>query len=313
MLALVTGGAGFIGSTLVDALVARGDEAVVVDDLSTGTRENLEGAIGRGARLVEADVRDAEGMAALVDEVRPDAIFHLAAQMDVRLSVRSPLDDLLTNAGGTVNLLEAARQADVARFVNASTGGAMYGQVESRPTPEDHPVAPDAPYGVSKRAAEEYCALFGRLHGLSTVSLRLGNVYGPRQHPLSEAGVVAIFCGCALRGEAPTIFGDGLQTRDFVHVDDVVAAILAAARSDLTGPVNIATGIETSVLDLVAAIAPHVEAGFEPVHQPERPGEIRNNALDSSRAREELGWEPQVTVEDGLPATLAWMREQAGA
>jgi UDP-glucose 4-epimerase len=309
MLALVTGGAGFIGSNLVDALVDRADDVVVVDDLSTGRRSNLEAALAQGTRLVEADIRDAEAMLALVGEVRPDVIFHLAAQMDVRLSVRSPQTDLMTNAGGTVNLLEAARAAGIGRFVNISTGGAMYGQVDTRPTPEDHPITPDAPYGVSKRAAEEYCGLFGRLHGLSTVSLRLGNVYGPRQHPLGEAGVIAIFCGCAVRGDAPTIYGDGRQTRDFVYVDDIVAAVLAGGSSEITGPVNVGSGVETSLLEVVAAIAPHAEPGFDPRHEPERPGEIRNSSLESSRAREQLGWTATVGLEDGIGVTLAWARE----
>jgi UDP-glucose 4-epimerase len=193
--------------------------------------------------------------------------------------------------------------------VNVSTGGAMYGQVDTRPTPEDNPIAPDAPYGVSKRAAEEYCGLFGRLHGLSTVSLRLGNVYGPRQHPLSEAGVIAIFCGCAVRGDAPTIYGDGLQTRDFVYVTDIVAALLAAGSSEINGAVNVGSGIESSLLDVVAAIAPHAQAGFDPQHEPERKGEIRNSALDASRAREELGWTATILLDDGIGRTLAWSRE----
>ena len=193
-------------------------------------------------------------------------IFHLAAQMNVRLSVAEPLRDLQTNAGGTVNMLEAARGAGTRRFLNISTGGAMYGQTDVRPTPEDQPGAADAPYGVSKHAAEEYAGVYSRLYGLPTVSLRLGNVFGPRQHPLSEAGVVAIFCGHAVRGGQPTIFGDGLQTRDFIFVGDVVEALLLAAGSDVGGALNVGTGVETSMLELVSAIAPHAAGAFEPIH-----------------------------------------------
>jgi UDP-glucose 4-epimerase len=305
---LVTGGAGFIGSNLVDALVARGDSVVVIDDLSTGRRENLAAALDAGARLVEADIRDGDAMRAIAEDERPAVIFHLAAQMNVRLSVAEPVRDLQTNAGGTVNMLEAARAAGVGRFVNVSTGGAMYGQTDVRPTPESQPGAADAPYGVSKHAAEEYAAVYAGLYGLSTVSLRLGNVFGPRQHPLGEAGVVAIFCGVALAGGRPTIYGDGRQTRDFVYVGDVVEALLLAAGSEVGGAVNVGSGAETSMLELADAIGPHAAGDFAPVHEPERLGEILNSCLDSSRAREELGWSASTSVVDGIALTLDWMR-----
>ena len=308
MRTLVTGGAGFIGSNLVDALVARGDDVVAIDDLSTGVRENLASAIEGGARLIEADIRDGEAMTAIVGEERPDVIFHLAAQMNVRLSVAEPLRDLQTNAGGTVNMLEAAREAGTGRFLNISTGGAMYGQTDVRPTPEDQPGAADAPYGVSKHAAEDYSAVYRGLYGLSTVSLRLGNVFGPRQHPLGEAGVVAIFCGLAIRGERPTVYGDGLQTRDFIYVADVVEALQLAAASGVSGAMNVGTGIETSLLDLIAAIGPQAAGDFEPIHEAERLGEIRNSCLDSSRARAELGWSSSTSVSEGIALTLDWMR-----
>ncbi len=305
MRALVTGGAGFIGSNLVDALVGRGDEVTVIDDLSTGRRENLGGALAGGARLVEADVRDADAIRDLAEDARPEAVFHLAAQIDVRKSVADPALDARVNVEGTIAMLEAARSAGARRFVNTSTGGAIYGEGRIVPAPEDHPVAPEAPYGQSKFAAEGYCDLFNRLHGVSTVSLRYGNVYGPRQDPLGEAGVVAIFCGRLRAGERPIVFGDGLQVRDYVHVDDVVAANLAAAGSDATVAFNIGTGRETSVLDLVEVLAPHATAPFDPEHQPERPGEVRRIALDATRAREELGWEPRVGLADGIERTLA--------
>src|SRR5215210_3263126 len=211
MKALVTGGAGFIGSNVVDALVAQGDTVDVVDDLSTGRRDNLAGALARGAVLHEADVRDGERVAALVAEAAPDVIFHMAAQIDVRHSVADPAFDSSVNVGGTINLLEAARRAGVPRLVNTSTGGAIYGDAETIPTPEEVTPAPMSPYGQSKHAAEGYCALYARLHGLSAVTLRYSNVYGPRQDPLGEGGVVAIFCGRALRGEPATVFGDGRQ------------------------------------------------------------------------------------------------------
>ena len=202
-------------------------------------------------------------------------------------------------------MLEAATSAGARRFVNTSTGGAIYGEGRVVPAPEDHPVAPEAPYGQSKFAAEGYCELFNRLHGLSTVSLRYGNVYGPRQDPLGEAGVVAIFCGRLRAGQRPIVFGDGLQVRDYVHVADVVSANLAAAESDATGPFNIGTGRETTVLDLVEVLAPHATASFEPEHQPERPGEVRRIALDATRARDQLGWEPRVGLAEGIEQTLA--------
>jgi UDP-glucose 4-epimerase len=205
-------------------------------------------------------------------------------------------------------MLDAAREAGVPRFVNTSTGGAVYGEGQIIPAPEDHPVAPEAPYGQSKFAAEGYCALYSRLHDLSTVSLRYGNVYGPRQDPLGEAGVIAIFCGRLVAGERPIVFGDGLQTRDYVHVDDVVAANLAAVESNAGGAFNVGTGVETNVLRLVEALAPHAEGSFEPEHRPERPGEVKRIALDCARAREELGWEARVGLDEGLEQTLESVR-----
>src|SRR2546423_7918277 len=305
MRALVTGGAGFIGSNLVDGLVARGDEVTIVDDLSTGKRENLDGALAAGAELVESDVRDAAAMRDVLDRARPEAVLHLAAQIYVRKSVADPAADARINVEGTINVLAAALAAGVGRFVNTSTGGAIYGEGQILPAPEGHPVAPEAPYGQSKFCAEGYCELFRRLHGLSTVSLRYGNVYGPRQDPLGEAGVVAIFCGRLRAGERPIVFGDGLQTRDYVHVDDVVAANLAAIESGGSGAFNIGTGVETTVLELVDALAPHAQASFEPEHQPERPGEVRRIALDATRARDQLGWEPRVGLAEGIEQTLA--------
>jgi UDP-glucose 4-epimerase len=308
MRTLVTGGAGFIGSNLVDALVERGDEVAVLDDVSTGRRENLELAIANGAELVDGDVRDAEAVDALCERLRPDAIFHLAAQIDVRKSVADPAFDARVNVEGTINVLRAAQAYGVPRVVNTSSGGAIYGEGRTIPAPEDHPVAPEAPYGLSKFCAESYCEMFGRLHGLSTISLRYGNVYGPRQDPLGEAGVIAIFCGKLLDGARPTIFGDGLQTRDYVYVSDVVEANLRAVESEASGPFNVGVGVEVNVLHLVEALRPYARDGFEPEHAPERPGEVKRIALDCTRAREELGWEAKVGLEEGLELTLASLR-----
>jgi UDP-glucose 4-epimerase len=309
MRTLVTGGAGFIGSNLVDALLERGDSITVVDDISTGRRENLEGALAGGAELVEADIRDAPAMREVVAQAKPEVIFHLAAQIDVRKSVADPALDSRINVEGTINMLAAAHEAGVRRFVNTSTGGAIYGEGQILPAPEDHPVAPLAPYGNSKFCAESYCGLFRRLHGLSTVSLRYGNVYGPRQDPLGEAGVIAIFCGKLRDGGRPTIFGDGTQTRDYDYVGDVVAANLAAAGADGAGPYNVGTGVETSVLELVQALRELGGGGeFEPIFEPARPGEVQRIAIDPSRARSELGWEPRVALREGLERTLASMQ-----
>ena len=308
MRSLVTGGAGFIGSNVVDALLERGDQVTVIDDLSTGRRENLTGALESGAELVEADLRDARAMLETCERARPEAIFHLGAQIDVRRSVEDPAFDARVNVEGTINMLEAARETLVRRFVYSSTGGAIYGEAQQIPAPESHPNAPMSAYGQSKYAAEGYLDLFSRLHGLSTVSLRYGNVYGPRQDPLGEAGVIAIFCGKLLDGGEPTVFGDGLQTRDYVYVADVVEANLAAAASDAGGPFNVGRGEETTVLELVEALAELGDRPFTPRHAPERLGEVRRIAIDPSRARAELGWEPKVGVREGLERTLASLR-----
>jgi UDP-glucose 4-epimerase len=308
MRTLVTGGAGFIGSNLVDALIERGDEVTVIDDISTGKRHNLDQAQAKGARLSELDIRDDEAVNAAMEQARPEAVFHLAAQIDVRKSVADPANDSRINVEGTVNVLRAAQAHGVQRFVNTSTGGAIYGEGQIIPAPEDHPVAPEAPYGLSKFCAEQYCELFTRLHGLSTISLRYGNVYGPRQDPLGEAGVIAIFCGKLLEGDRPTIFGDGEQTRDYIYVSDVVDSNLKAAATQTTGAVNIGTGVETNVRQIVDALAPHANGPFEPEHAPERPGEVRRIALDTSRARHELGWEAGIDLPTGLERTLASLR-----
>ncbi len=308
MRCLVTGGAGFIGSNLVDALLARGDQVTIVDDLSTGRRENLDPALGEGARLVEQDIRDAAAVVELAEEAQPETIFHLAAQIDVRKSVAEPAFDASINVGGTANVLEAARVAKVNRLVFTSTGGAIYGEGEGQQLPlaEDAPLAPLAPYGQSKLAGEGYLALYERLYGLSAVSLRLGNVYGPRQDPLGEAGVIAIFCGRLRAGERPTVYGDGRQTRDYIYVGDVVEAALAAASAAATGAINVGTGVETDVLGLIDQLRDLEGAeGFEAELAPPRVGEVQSISIDPARAAAELGWSAKTGLEDGLRLTLA--------
>ncbi|MFT3866220.1 MAG: NAD-dependent epimerase/dehydratase family protein [Solirubrobacterales bacterium] len=308
MRSLVTGGAGFIGSNLVDALLARGDEVTVLDDLSTGRLMNLEGALAGGARLAEVDIRDGAAVAAVFAEARPELVFHLAAQIDVRRSVAEPAFDAAVNVGGTANVLEAARANGVDRVIFISTGGALYGEGADKqlPLPESTPIAPLSGYGQSKWAAEGYVGLYERLHGLSGMSLRLGNVYGPRQDPLGEAGVVAIFCGLLERGGVPTVYGDGTQTRDYIYVGDVVAAALAAGATRLGGAVNVGTGREASVLDIVAILSRLAgREDFEPEFAPPRAGEVQRISLDASLAERELDWAPGTPLERGLELTLA--------
>ena len=305
---VVTGGAGFIGSNLVDALVARGDAVTVIDTLATGKRENLAGAIAGGAQLHEVDVRDTAAVRAVFEAARPQLVFHLAAQIDVRRSVTDAAFDAAVNILGGISVLEAARVTGVRRVVNTSTGGGLYGDATVLPTPESHPIVPLAPYGQGKLAAEGYFDLYARLHGISTVSLRYGNVYGPRQDVHGEAGVVAIFCGCLIEGRSPVIYGQGNQTRDWVEVSDVVAANLFAAEAPIRGPLNIGHGRETSVLDLLVALRKvGAERGLvlpDPVFADARPGEVMRSCLDVTRARVELGWSPQVGLADGLRGIL---------
>src|SRR3954452_12264115 len=304
MRTIITGGAGFIGSNLVDALVDRGDEVAIIDDLSSGRRENIAGALERGAVLHEADIRDAGRIDEIFASVRPEAVFHLAAQIDVRISVSDPALDARTNIEGTINLLKAALDSGARRFVFASTGGAIYGVTDTVPTPETVAPEPMAPYGTSKLCAEQYLGLFHRLHGLSTVAMRFGNVYGPRQDPHGEAGVIAIFCGKLRDGEQPTVYGTGQQTRDYIYVGDVVSGLIAAAGSDVTGSVNLGTEEETSVLELVEKLAAVSQnGGFAGPAAEARLGEIDRSCLAVGKARELLGWEAQIGIDEGLRLT----------
>jgi UDP-glucose 4-epimerase len=307
MRCLVTGGAGFIGSNLVDALVVRGDEVMVVDDLSTGRRANLEGALAAGAELLELDIRDGQALSEVAADRKPEAIFHLAAQIDVRKSLEDPAFDAAVNVGGTANMLEAASEAGTGRVVFISTGGAIYGEGAGKALPLDESaaIAPLSAYGQSKYAAEGYLALYERLYGVSGMALRLGNVYGPRQDPLGEAGVVAIFCGKLRDGGRPTVFGDGTQTRDYIYVGDIVDAALAAAASDYVGAVNIGTGTEVSVLDLIEVLRELGDNGeFEAEFVGPRPGEVQRIALDAGLAGQVLGWTAKTDLREGMRLTL---------
>jgi len=304
MRAIVTGGAGFIGSNLVDALVARGDDVSVIDDLSSGRERNLAGALQDGAVLHRADVRDAPAITEIVAGARPQTVFHLAAQVDVRRSLADPGHDARTNVEGTINVLEAARLAGCERVVFSSTGGAIYGDTEQLPTPESVAPLPMAAYGQSKFCAERYLGLYERLYGLSTIALRFGNVYGPRQDPHGEAGVIAIFCGRLLRGEPPTIYGDGTQTRDYIFVADLVQALLSAGEATAGGVVNIGTETETTVLELLRVLSAHHGPGApEPRFEPARTGEIDRSCLDATLARDVLGWRASTPIADGLRQT----------
>ncbi|MHB8650682.1 MAG: NAD-dependent epimerase/dehydratase family protein [Gaiellaceae bacterium] len=297
MRAVVTGGAGFIGSHVVDALVARGDEVHVLDDLSKGRRDNLPAA----ARLHVADIRNSDAVFAAAE---PEVVFHFAAQADVRVSVERPDHDADVNVVGTLRILEAARRHG-AKVLLASTGGAIYGECDEGPATEDAPRRPLAPYGTSKLAAEEYLATYNRLYGTTHVSLRFANVYGPRQIVHGEAGVIAIFMGLLRDGGTPKIYGDGTQTRDYVYVGDVVRSLLLAVEQD-GGVFNVGTGVETSVLALYAGVQAAAGVEREPELAPARLGELQRSVLDASLAGRVLGWRPEVELTAGLARTWAW-------
>lgn len=298
----VTGGAGFIGAHSCRALLEAGHDVVAIDDLSHGKRE----AVPAGAALLVMDVRSPQ-LAAEFGRLRPDAVIHLAAQMDVRRSVADPMHDASVNVLGTVNAIAAARQAGARRFVFASSGGAVYGEQETFPAPEQHPRRPASPYGVSKLCGEEYVDL-ARREGLSAIALRYANVYGPAQDPMGEAGVVAIFLHKMLGGGDPVINGDGEQTRDFVYVGDVARANVLAVGSDAGGALNVGTGIETSVNELARSLARAAGYSKRIAHGPAAAGEQKRSSVDPRAARDQLGWEPRVPLDEGLRLTAEWFR-----
>lgn len=315
MRALVTGGAGFIGSTLVDRLLAEGHAVDVVDDLSTGSLANLaEARAERNHELNvhQLDIRSPEVVELLVRRT-PEVVFHLAAQADVRVSVARPAFDAEVNIVGSLNVIEGARRAGSRKVVFASSGGTIYGDPDPAdlPVTEAHPQQPVSPYGVAKKTVGDYLHAYRVLHGLEFAALALANVYGPRQDPHGEAGVVAIFAGKLLAGESCTVFGDGLQTRDFVYVDDVVDAFVRAASKGSGVLCNIGTATETSVLRLYEVMAEAAgHHGVAPTFAPARPGELARSALDPARARLHLGWAPWTALEDGTAAVLRWFADR---
>ncbi|GDY33557.1 NAD-dependent epimerase/dehydratase family protein [Gandjariella thermophila] len=309
MRALVTGGAGFIGSHLVERLIREGHDVHVVDDLRRGRRGNLAAArASGGCPLYEVDVTSGE-LASVVMAVHPEVVFHLAGQIDVRVSVAEPLVDARQNVLGTINVAEASRRAGVRKVVFASSGGSIYGNPDCLPISEDLPVNPRSPYAASKVAGEIYLNMYRQLHGLDCTHLALSNVYGPRQDPHGEAGVVAIFVNALLRSRATRIFGDGENTRDYVYVDDVVAAFVAACGDAGGGRrYNIGTGVQTSDRHLHRLVADAVGAPDAPEHGPARLGDLRASALDASAAAHELGWKPRVTLTEGVRRTVEHFR-----
>lgn len=302
---LVTGGAGFIGSHVVDALVQRGDTVAVVDNLSSGKKEYVNAQ----AEFFKVDIVDKAFLVDVFNRFRPDVVFHLAAQKSVRDSVTDPVNDLRINIEGTVNLLECAKSAGVQKMIYSSTGGAVYGDVSVLPTPEDTPCAPVSPYGTSKLAGEYYARCYAALGGPLPVILRYANVYGPRQDPYGEAGVVAIFVKKMLENEQPVINGDGNNTRDFVYVSDVVSANLCAMDSEKEGMYNVGTEIETSVNDIFREVKKATRSDVQEEYGPEKPGEQRRSAVLVACARKELGWEPQVALDEGIRKTVEWFQK----
>lgn len=314
---LVTGGAGFIGSHVADVFLSRGYDVDVIDNFSSGRRENVDPRV----RVHELDIRSAEAMR-LVADTPFDAIVHLAAQIDVRKSVADPVNDASINIGGTLNLIEALRQSGRGprtRFVFSSTGGALYGDFVDPPNVENFPKDPESPYGIAKLSAEYYLAYYARVHGMDTAAVRFANVYGPRQDPHGEAGVVAIFCGRILDGRPLSIFGDGAQTRDYVFVVDVAEATALAATHSLPRPerldaraFNIGTGVETSVTELARVLRRAARSDVAVEHLPKRPGEQQRSVVSIAKAGSLLGWRPRVTLEDGLSRTFNWFAERQG-
>ncbi len=301
---LITGGAGFIGSTIADRFVAAGWDVAVVDDLSTGKRENVPAR----ARFYPCDVRSAAATEAILHE-KPSVLCHQAAQIDVRRSMSDPRHDCDVNLGGLLNVMQAAvRAGSVRQVLFASSGGAMYGETDRIPTPEDHPARPVSHYGVAKTSSELYLGVYQANYGIPYAALRYANVYGPRQDPHGEAGVVAIFSGRLLDGKPCTIYGDGGQTRDYVFVEDVARANLLAAEKGFTGALNVGTGVETDVNRLYALMAEAAGVDLPAQHGPARPGEQRRSCIDPSAAAAALGWRAEVSLQEGLRRTVAFFR-----
>jgi UDP-glucose 4-epimerase len=301
---LVTGGAGFIGSNVADGLIETGYKTVIVDDLSNGREENIPDK----AKFYKVDIRD-KALEDVFEKERPDIVIHNAAQLSVRISVEEPLLDADINIMGGLNLIDICKKYDTKKIIFASSGGTVYGDQKVFPADESHPLGPISPYGVAKLATEQYLYYYFKIYGLDYIALRYANIYGPRQDPHGEAGVVAIFSSKILAGDTPLINGDGLQTRDYVYVGDVVKVNLKAVESDFTGPINIGTGKETDVVTLFNTLKDASGKDIEEKHGPAKTGEQRRSVLDNSLAREVFGWEPEVSVEDGLKLTYEWFQK----
>lgn len=307
MTILVTGGAGFIGSHIVDALVERGHTVLVYDDLSSGKLAN----INPKATLIQADIRDKEALTRVFTENTIEAVYHLAAQIDVRKSTADPLTDAETNILASLHLIDLASKNDVKKFIFSSTGGAIYGDTDIRPTPENHSEHPLSPYGIAKLAVDKYLHFYREINGLPSVSLRYANVYGPRQNPHGEAGVVSIFINKMLEEVNPTINGDGMQSRDYTHVSDIVEAnILALETESASGVYNIGTSKETTVNELFQTINGFFDNTFQEIHATGKPGEQKTSSLDTSRAQKELSWSPKIDLRDGLKLTFESFRSK---
>jgi len=304
---IITGGAGFIGSNTVDGLIEAGYKVVVIDNLSTGKKEN----INNNAVFYQADIRD-KGIKEIFSKEKPDMVIHNAAQISVRLSVDEPVLDADINILGSLNIIEAARINKVKKIIFASSGGTVYGEQKFFPADETHPLNPISPYGVAKLAVENYLYYYYQSFGLEYIALRYANVYGPRQDPLGEAGVVAIFSKKILEGKAPIINGDGKQTRDYVYVGDVVEANLKALNSDFVGSLNIGTGIESKVLDLFKFLKETAVTDIEKIHGPAKKGEQRRSVLSYDKAKDIIGWVPKVKLGEGLSKTYHWFRQGLG-
>lgn len=301
---IVAGGAGFIGSHVVDELHLRGHDVIALDNLSSGRRVNLTPRVP----LIELDLGDRDRLTRLFMVERPDAVIHMAAQKSVGASVEDPVFDAHENIIASLHLLESCRQAGTRKVVFASTGGALYGDTDQLPTPEEHPTFPESPYGIAKLAVEHYLRFYAQVHGFKTVSLRMANVYGPRQDPLGEAGVIAIFCRRVLNNKAVTFFGDGLQTRDYTFVKDAARAFVLAVEQDRSMTVNIGTGRETSLVALADQLQDIVGHPIPREYAPARPGEIRRSCLDPGLAKQLLDWEPCYSFEEGLSETVEAFR-----
>ena len=300
---LITGGAGFIGSQAADALIANGNEVIILDNLSTGFEYN----INPDAKFIKADITDFKNIERIFEEEKPEIVYHFAAQIDVRKSVSDPMFDAETNIMGTLNLIKLSAAFKIKKFIFSSTGGAIYGDTDLRPTPENHPEWPLSPYGIAKLAADKFLNYYSEIFGLKYISLRYGNVYGPRQNPHGEAGVVAIFLNKMLNGAQPVINGDGGQTRDYVYVADVVKAnILALEKTDKTGIYNVGTSVEISVNDLFKEINKNFDNKYKEVHGPAKIGEQKTSCLSYEKIEKELGFKPEMAFSEGIKKTYEW-------